>query len=133
MICLWVACPPRAAQHTLGSTLARLLTFKITIQVLGYGRNLHWSSEKGSHCARTDASFTQKCSHTRTQGHGVWSQQTKQPMSQLAALSRCLCTYTEGQGREMAPVCSFVPREVLQRKQSFPIPLRRSSDCTVCP
>ena len=43
------------------------------------------------------------------------AKQAKQPVSRLAALSRCLCTYAEWQGREMVPDRSFVPREVTLR------------------
>ena len=38
----------------------------------------------------TDAGLTWKGSHTRTQANGICSKQVKQPVSQLAALSRCL-------------------------------------------
>lgn len=47
--------------------------------------------------AGTDAGLTQKNSHTRAQKQGI---HTKEPVSRLAALSRCLCTYAEGQGRK---------------------------------
>ena len=67
----------------------------------------------GYHSAGNDAGVTQKGSHARTQGHGFGAKQAKQPVSGFATLSRYVCTYAEGQGREVAPASSFVPRETM--------------------
>ena len=68
---------------------------------------------KRSACTGTDAGLTQKGSCTRVQGHGIRRKQAKPPMSELAALGRCLCTHAEGWGKEIAPNGSFVPREAM--------------------
>ena len=62
----------------------------------------------GSRHAGTDADLTQKGSQTKVQRSGIWSK-AQQPVSRLATLSRCLCSYAEGQGREMVLAGSFVP------------------------
>ena len=69
------------------------------------------------------------------------AKQSKGPVSKLATISRCLCTYAEGQGRIMAPASSFVQDRQCQFSQihsknwepSFPVHPRGSSDQAICP
>ena len=51
--------------------------------------------------------------HQSTRGMEFEVNHSKKPVCRLATLSRCLYTYAEGQGREMAPAGSFVPVEAM--------------------
>ena len=87
-----------------------LLTFKTSNLKDMLWQGLCWFSRRGPICASMDTGLAKK--DARMQGCRTWSRQAKQPVSGLATLSRYLCTYAEGQGREMAPTGSLIPREV---------------------
>ena len=65
---------------------------------------------------------------------------SKESMFRLGPLSRCLCTYAKGLGREIAPINSSVPGEEMpplpdalqEGELSLPVCSRRSSDCIIC-
>ena len=77
--------------------------------------------------------LTQKGTCTRAQKCRIGTKHTKQPVSELAALNKCLCTYAEGRERELVPAGSFCPqrdnatslRYTLRRGElSLPVHLR---------
>ena len=43
------------------------------------------------------------CENTKMRTQRIWRQQAQQPVSGLITVSRCLCTFAEGQGREKMP------------------------------
>lgn len=47
------------------------------------------------------------------EGMGLGAKHAKQPISRLGTFSRYVCTYAEGQGREMVLAGSFVPLEAM--------------------
>ena len=61
---------------------------------------------------------------------GFGAKQTKQPMPGLAAFGRCLCTYAEEQGREMALARLLCPRRsIATSHRSTP---RRGNSLALC-
>lgn len=108
---LWVAFLPGVAQCTLGSNPSQACLF-FKFQTSGTWCGGTYAGYLERHLTKPELMqvWPRRGSHTRKWGCGIWNYQAKQPRSQFAALSRCLCTYAEGQGRKMMPAGSFVPR-----------------------
>lgn len=73
-------------------------------------RGLGQFPETGTYHTGAEAKEVEKGSSPEYKGSGLGVSKSDSKFWSCTYSPRCLCTYTEGQRREMAPASSFVPR-----------------------